>query len=81
MIDSLNPFRARRKALIVLPMGILLAFAAGYWFRGSQNSSKVPAIHKHGNESKSAQAEVWTCSMHPQIRQAVRANALFAGWT
>ncbi len=69
VIDSLNPFHARRKALIVLPIGVLLAFAAGYWLRGSQNSSNGSTIHEPASESESARAEVWTCSMHPQIRQ------------
>lgn len=46
---------------ITLVVGILF----GWWIGGSDSASKQ--MHDHSMEA--GQTEVWTCSMHPQIRQ------------
>ena len=48
--------------LITLSLGLLI----GWWFGGNSNASEP--IHDHTMDSD--QTEVWTCSMHPQIRQS-----------
>lgn len=47
---------------------ILIAFVIGYFMGGGPSG---PASHDHTNEAaqETVQAQVWTCSMHPQIRQ------------
>jgi len=46
---------------------ILLAFLLGMWIRGGSGSSAP--VHDHESVEASTAATVWTCSMHPQIRQ------------
>ncbi len=41
----------------------ILFFAFGYWFRGPENHPNSQANIETGKK-----AEVWTCSMHPQIQ-------------
>jgi len=45
-----------------------LAFTLGLVIRGGGSGGSPPARHDHSAEEQT-QAEVWTCSMHPQIRQ------------
>jgi len=47
---------------------ILIAFVIGYFMGGG---SPAPDPHSHSGEAAqgTARAQVWTCSMHPQIRQ------------
>ncbi len=52
--------RTPRKALtILLPLGL---FLFGWWFG-------LPAEKKSTNTESAASDTVWTCSMHPQVRQ------------
>ncbi|MEZ4932959.1 MAG: hypothetical protein R2788_12680 [Saprospiraceae bacterium] len=37
-------------------------------------------IMKQATDAGGGTAEIWTCSMHPQIRQMNRGNVLFAKW-
>jgi len=55
------------KKNIILGVGILIAGILLGWlfFGGSSEESGVEEVHDHAAE----QEEVWTCSMHPQIRQ------------
>ncbi|MCK5057414.1 MAG: efflux RND transporter periplasmic adaptor subunit [Candidatus Aminicenantes bacterium] len=57
-----------RQFVIIL---IVVAFLLGFIFRGGSGKSSEPASHRHGKEAAStaAKEQVWTCSMHPQIRQ------------
>jgi Cu(I)/Ag(I) efflux system membrane fusion protein len=53
-------FLIKKPGAILIP---LILFFAGWWF--ALPSKK----HDHEGTSKAENAEVWTCSMHPQIRQ------------
>lgn len=50
------------QALALLAIGLL----AGWLIFGGSNSE---ASHHHGQTEAPGQSEVWTCSMHPQIRK------------
>lgn len=47
----------------ILLLTAALAFLAGYLLRGGGSG------HDHAEAPAAAAAEIWTCSMHPQIRQ------------
>ena len=52
---------------VALGLAIVVAFAAGFLFRGSGEAPQVTTpsgVEEHAGHV----AEVWTCSMHPQIR-------------
>ena len=51
---------------ILLAFVIAAAFALGMLIRGGGSSGSE---HEGGTGEEVAQASVWTCSMHPQIRQ------------
>lgn len=52
--------RAPRKALsILLPLAL---FVAGWWFG-------LPPVKKDAHDHQADSGTIWTCSMHPQIRQ------------
>ena len=62
---------------IAIGAGLLAigVFLGGIIFNGPSG----PVNHQdHAHETI---VEVWTCSMHPQIRRADLGNAHFAGWT
>jgi Cu(I)/Ag(I) efflux system membrane fusion protein len=50
---------------LALPIVALLAFGLGSLQRGEEKSAEPPA-HSHAHGAKET---IWTCSMHPQIRQ------------
>lgn len=56
------------KRSMVISLAILLAFALGRW-----SGARKTSLHIHDTDQpqmdSSSRAEVWTCSMHPQIRQ------------
>lgn len=58
--------RPRLKRMMIPALALVAAFAAGYILRGSSNhlSPATPSL----TPAPAAKAEVWTCSMHPQIR-------------
>ncbi len=64
----------RKYSTIIVVALFVTGLVAGYALRGGPDTSRSdsattqPAAHDHGNESAD-QAQVWTCSMHPQIRQ------------
>lgn len=67
----MNRFLHKAKEHRLLLIAIVVAFAAGFLLRG-QPAAETPAsqitpgaLHDHGAES----TQIWTCSMHPQIRQ------------
>ncbi|MCP5049425.1 MAG: DUF3347 domain-containing protein, partial [bacterium] len=51
--------------------GILAAFIIGFLIRGGGSGTGDPAGHDHSAEAGAGetQAQTWTCSMHPQVRQ------------
>jgi membrane fusion protein, copper/silver efflux system len=48
---------------------VVVAFIVGYWLSGGRQSDHGHEGHDHGSTKAGAAAEVWTCSMHPQVRQ------------
>jgi len=50
---------------------IIVAFLLGFIFRDGSGEPVDHGSHQHGEETAStaAKAQIWTCSMHPQIRQ------------
>lgn len=59
--------KPNRLGVFLLPVAIALTFAAGWWLASSGAKSDLHIGHAH--ESAAAEASVWTCSMHPQVRQ------------
>jgi membrane fusion protein, copper/silver efflux system len=55
------------KQVMLAALALLAAFAVGYILRGSREDREATAESR--STAAAAQAEVWTCSMHPQIRQ------------
>jgi Cu(I)/Ag(I) efflux system membrane fusion protein len=63
----------RGKGLIVFILLIAAAFSFGMIISGGGNNSttETAVAHDHGDaeaQTASAQATIWTCSMHPQIK-------------
>jgi len=56
---------AHATAVVVL---MVVAFLAGYVVRGRPGKPSAPE-HEHAAAEKATEAKVWTCSMHPQVRQ------------
>ncbi|MFW2390425.1 MAG: efflux RND transporter periplasmic adaptor subunit [Polyangiales bacterium] len=52
-------------AWIALPIVALAAFGLGGWLLGGSRSNTTPVAP----QASQAEESVWTCSMHPQIRQ------------
>jgi Cu(I)/Ag(I) efflux system membrane fusion protein len=46
---------------------VLIAFVLGFLIRGWRASSQLSTEHIHAAQDKE---QIWTCSMHPQIRQS-----------
>ena len=60
-----------KPTLIKTSVGIallLVAFAAGFMLRGGKGDGEAMHDHAMAGEAAGKNAEVWTCSMHPQIR-------------
>lgn len=60
------------KNIIIVILALAIGLGAGYFIFGKNQKVSTP-IETHNHEAKSVQtsadAEIWTCSMHPQIRQ------------
>lgn len=56
--------RFNRKSLFLLGL-ILVAFVAGFLLRGGSKSEVVEKLEEVTHDH---QSEIWTCSMHPQIK-------------
>ena len=60
------------KIIITAIIAIAIGLVAGYFIFGNKQSNNTPAqTHNHEAETvqTSANSEIWTCSMHPQIKQ------------
>jgi Cu(I)/Ag(I) efflux system membrane fusion protein len=60
------------KIIITAIIAIAIGLIAGYFIFGNNQNSNIPdQLHNHEAEAiqTSANTEIWTCSMHPQIRQ------------
>lgn len=56
-----------RKAFLTVLIALVLGGLIGWLIKPSTHQINGPADHDH---SESSAEEVWTCSMHPQIRQS-----------
>ncbi|GHT29824.1 cation transporter [Bacteroidia bacterium] len=54
----------QKKPLLLGVAGLLLGLLIGWWAFGSS-----PSHSAHEHEDEESKEEIWTCSMHPQIRQ------------
>lgn len=64
--------KSNTKIIIIALVAALIGLAAGYLIFGNKaQTSPATEMHNHGGESKpmAAAEEIWTCSMHPQVRQ------------
>ncbi|RMG85999.1 MAG: efflux RND transporter periplasmic adaptor subunit [Bacteroidetes bacterium] len=60
------------KVALIALIGLLLGLGIGYALFGGKHSDAMPAGEHHHDgapELTSAEETIWTCSMHPQIRQ------------
>ncbi len=56
-----------KKTIIYIGAAVLIGFGIGYLIFGGSSMSTSAEIHTHDEGAPSS--EIWTCSMHPQIRQ------------
>lgn len=64
--------KSNLKLIIIISISLIVGLVVGYIIFGSnQGSIDKSDIHNHGagDVSTSDNLEIWTCSMHPQIRQ------------
>ena len=61
---------------------VIVVFVLGYKFKGlvgtTPRAASTAAVEKSPED---AGEEIWTCSMHPQIRLPKPGKCLSAGWT
>ena len=48
---------------------VIVAFLAGYFFKLFSQQSPPATLNKHPSQQAAVEGTVWTCSMHPSIRQ------------
>jgi Cu(I)/Ag(I) efflux system membrane fusion protein len=60
-----NTTLARSAPWVALPIVAVLAFGLGAWLSGRPNAGEEQ-VKQHSGETRTT---IWTCSMHPQIRQ------------
>ncbi len=67
IMDLMEKKRMKRFFLPIIL--VVVAFFLGFMIRGGgPEMTMVPEVHEHA--SGEAQAQIWTCSMHPQIRMS-----------
>ncbi len=67
----MNP--ASNKAMTILsktpiPLLVVVVFVLGYTFKGVVSTAPPADMSSHEHASDESSEEIWTCSMHPQIR-------------
>ncbi len=63
-----------KKTIIFISVAVLVGFLAGYFI-----FHKVQTSDAHAHENGLEETTVWTCSMHPQIRQTTPGNCPICG--
>ena len=71
-----NPFS--KKDLIIIAAALVIGLVIGRFAFGGRSDSGEEA-HDHSKEITENKVEVWTCSMHPQIRQSEPGNCPICG--
>ena len=61
---------------LLLPIVAILAFGLGGWLLGQERRDEVDETHEH-----SPSEQIWTCSMHPQVRQSEPGQCPICGMT
>lgn len=58
----------KKKEIIIAAVALLIGIAIGFWALGNRGDSHTPE-QPAGEHTHEENGEIWTCSMHPQIRQ------------
>ncbi len=66
-----------KKTIIYIGAAVLTGLIAGYFI--FHTAAEMPATDSHNHESELTKSEVWTCSMHPQIRQSAPGSCPICG--
>lgn len=66
-----------KKTIIYIGVAVLTGLIAGYFI--FHNTAEMPATDLHDHVIEMEVSEVWTCSMHPQIRQSAPGNCPICG--
>jgi len=64
-----NKIKGARRTVFKLVAIAIVAFLAGYFFKSLSQQPSPTTEHKVTNQQATAEGTIWTCSMHPQIRQ------------
>ena len=67
-----NNMKSNIKNIIIVILALAIGLGVGYFIFGNNQKVNAPTdAHNHEAEAvkTSADAEIWTCSMHPQIKQ------------
>ena len=68
MSESTKTRLAKATPWLAIPIVAVVAFGLGGWLLGGSDAPTPSAdIHDHGDDTEQT---LWTCSMHPQIRQS-----------
>lgn len=66
-----------KKTIIYLGVAVLTGLIGGYFIFHKAADTQTSETHNHKDEM--AESEVWTCSMHPQIRQSAPGSCPICG--
>lgn len=64
--------KSNSKIIIIAAIALTIGLGIGYLIFGNIQTMEMPTeTHKHDGEAvqTSSEEQIWTCSMHPQIRQ------------
>jgi Cu(I)/Ag(I) efflux system membrane fusion protein len=68
-----------KKNIIYIGIAVLIGLMGGYvWFGNSFSTSNKELSDPH-NHSEVSGNQIWTCSMHPQIRQTEAGDCPICG--
>ena len=62
-----NIFKIGKREIVIIAITLVIGISLGSLFFGA-SSNKNNEEHKH-SETETAEQTIWTCSMHPQIKQ------------
>lgn len=75
----ISPMVRGAKRSMALGVALGIGIGVGLWLSNGQSSAPAQdAAHAHGDGNKK-KATVWTCSMHPQIRQSEQGKCPICG--
>jgi Cu(I)/Ag(I) efflux system membrane fusion protein len=68
-MDDIKNKKVTYRKLFKIVAIVIVAFLAGYFFKLFSQQSPPATDYKHPSQQAAVEETVWTCSMHPQIRQ------------